>query len=264
MNTYYGCMIALTNKENQNMKNQKGFHTLEGLLLLVVVAIIGGVGWYVWQSTKNVNQSYYNASRSGTLVKGDLQKVANKPITAEKLDTDKPVTQPNTSPKTQPKTQPTQPVPTPQPTTKCSPSGSNPTSTVLQNNGYTSTKKFYEALQFAGLVNRVDQDKTVVFAVNDWVFDNKLTQAQKDYMFASPQNMESVLKWQIVPSCLFWAGYMESQKGDVNIQTLGGTVTHHYGSPGNIDGVQMAMWDFFSSNGAVHLITGFIKPPQVQ
>lgn len=29
-------------------KNQKGFSAIEGLLILVIVGIIGGTGWYVW------------------------------------------------------------------------------------------------------------------------------------------------------------------------------------------------------------------------
>gem|GEM_PF-5416893 len=31
-------------------KNQHGFGAIEGLLLLVIVSLIGFVGWYVWQS----------------------------------------------------------------------------------------------------------------------------------------------------------------------------------------------------------------------
>jgi hypothetical protein len=40
--------------------NQKGFAALESLLILVIIAIIGGVGYYVWHSkkqTKNVADS---------------------------------------------------------------------------------------------------------------------------------------------------------------------------------------------------------------
>jgi hypothetical protein len=133
----------------------------------------------------------------------------------------------------------------------------------LQDNGYTSTKKFYDALQFAGLIDEVNKPNTVVFAVNDWVFDHGLTQAQLDYMNMSPANMKSVLQWQVVHSCITWAGDISTSSGDVALTTMGGQVVHHYGSPGNIDGVQMAMWDFFSRTGAMHLITGFIRPPNV-
>ena len=37
--------------------NQKGFSAIEGLLILVIVGLIGGVGWYVWQSKKNADKS---------------------------------------------------------------------------------------------------------------------------------------------------------------------------------------------------------------
>lgn len=46
--------------------NQKGFSVIEGLLILVIVGLIGGIGWYVWQSNKSTgkNQSASNSSNS--------------------------------------------------------------------------------------------------------------------------------------------------------------------------------------------------------
>lgn len=38
-------------------KNQKGFSVIEAMLILVVVALIGGVGLYVWQSNKPTAKS---------------------------------------------------------------------------------------------------------------------------------------------------------------------------------------------------------------
>ena len=35
------------------MKKQGGFAILEAFMLLVIVAIVGGIGWYVWQTNKN-------------------------------------------------------------------------------------------------------------------------------------------------------------------------------------------------------------------
>ncbi len=35
------------------MKTQKGFAVLEGLLILVIIAIIGGTGWYAWHNNHN-------------------------------------------------------------------------------------------------------------------------------------------------------------------------------------------------------------------
>ena len=43
-------------------KNQKGFHALEALLILVLVGIIAGTGWYVWQSNKKTNKTLSEAS----------------------------------------------------------------------------------------------------------------------------------------------------------------------------------------------------------
>jgi hypothetical protein len=39
-------------------KNQNGFSVIEGLLILVIVGILGGVGWYVWDSNKKSNDIY--------------------------------------------------------------------------------------------------------------------------------------------------------------------------------------------------------------
>jgi hypothetical protein len=36
-------------------KNQKGFSAIEGLLIFIIVGIIAGVGWYVWDSNKKTN-----------------------------------------------------------------------------------------------------------------------------------------------------------------------------------------------------------------
>jgi hypothetical protein len=44
------------------MKRQKGFAHLEALLLLVLVAMIGGTLWYVWHSKQQANNLYGNLS----------------------------------------------------------------------------------------------------------------------------------------------------------------------------------------------------------
>lgn len=41
-------------------KNQSGFGTVETLLVVVLVGIIGFTGWYVWQANKDVNDSLKN------------------------------------------------------------------------------------------------------------------------------------------------------------------------------------------------------------
>ncbi len=44
-------------------KNQNGFSAVEGLLILVIVGLLGGVGWYVWQN-KQDDSSKTNISSS--------------------------------------------------------------------------------------------------------------------------------------------------------------------------------------------------------
>jgi hypothetical protein len=43
------------------MRTQKGFAALEALLLFVIIAIIGGTGWYVFKSKDAINQTYDSA-----------------------------------------------------------------------------------------------------------------------------------------------------------------------------------------------------------
>jgi hypothetical protein len=45
-------------------KNQKGFSAVEGLLIFIIVAIIAGVGWYVWDSNKKTNNILNSADKS--------------------------------------------------------------------------------------------------------------------------------------------------------------------------------------------------------
>ncbi|MDL2363040.1 MAG: hypothetical protein QFB86_01500 [Patescibacteria group bacterium] len=46
--------------------NQSGFSAIEGLLILAVVAIIGGTGWYVYNANKSTSNTYTTSSRSTT------------------------------------------------------------------------------------------------------------------------------------------------------------------------------------------------------
>ncbi len=45
---------------------QAGFTAVEGLLILVVVGIIGGVGWFVFKSKDDTNKTYDNSANSYT------------------------------------------------------------------------------------------------------------------------------------------------------------------------------------------------------
>lgn len=46
------------------MKSQKGFSVIEGLLILVIVGLLGGTGWYVWDSKKNSDKSLNTAAQT--------------------------------------------------------------------------------------------------------------------------------------------------------------------------------------------------------
>jgi len=50
------------------MKNQKGFSALEGLLILVIVSLIGFVGWYVFHTKASVNNTYKSAVQTSGAV----------------------------------------------------------------------------------------------------------------------------------------------------------------------------------------------------
>jgi uncharacterized protein (UPF0333 family) len=57
----------------------KGFSTVEGLLILIIVLILGGVGWYVWHSTKNANDilKSVDESSNSTQAETHTQAVGN-------------------------------------------------------------------------------------------------------------------------------------------------------------------------------------------
>lgn len=54
--------------------NNKGFTAVEGLLIFVVIAIIGGAGWYVWHSRQEADKSLNNAASQNY---ADPDKVTN-------------------------------------------------------------------------------------------------------------------------------------------------------------------------------------------
>lgn len=49
---------------NRLQRNQNGFTVVEALLVFVIVAIIGGTGWYVYNANKKTNSTYNEADRS--------------------------------------------------------------------------------------------------------------------------------------------------------------------------------------------------------
>jgi hypothetical protein len=46
--------------------NEKGFSAVEGLLILIIVSIIGGAGWYVWNANNKAQDSLDNADASSS------------------------------------------------------------------------------------------------------------------------------------------------------------------------------------------------------
>lgn len=139
-------------------------------------------------------------------------------------------------------------------------------SQYLQTNSYVTTTKLYSALQFAGLINTVNTKQYVVLAMDDSAW-SALTQAQLDYMNASPANMRSVLGWQIITSCITWKGVNPVQDLPVGttltVNTINGPVTftaRASGGLGTFGNARVGIWDWFTSNGAV-TIAGFVKTP---
>jgi Tfp pilus assembly protein PilE len=63
-------------------KNQKGFSVVEGLLVFVIIGIIGGVGYYVYQSQQETKKSQDNSNKSSLEIdaekKEDTTPVAKK------------------------------------------------------------------------------------------------------------------------------------------------------------------------------------------
>lgn len=49
--------------------NQKGFTVIEALLIMVIVAIIGGTGYYVYHSNTQANKNYKSSEANATFAK---------------------------------------------------------------------------------------------------------------------------------------------------------------------------------------------------
>ncbi len=50
------------------MKKQKGFAVVEGLLILVIVVLVAGIGWYVWNS-KNQTDKILSSTNNNSVTK---------------------------------------------------------------------------------------------------------------------------------------------------------------------------------------------------
>ncbi len=57
--------------------NQKGFGLIEGLLILIVVLLVGFIGYYVWNSQKEADDT---ANQAASSVQTEKQQTAPKPV----------------------------------------------------------------------------------------------------------------------------------------------------------------------------------------
>lgn len=65
------------------MKNNKGFALVEGLLVLVIVGMLTGIGWYVWNANNKTNDTLANTDAASSSV----AKSAKKQSAAQNDDT---------------------------------------------------------------------------------------------------------------------------------------------------------------------------------
>jgi hypothetical protein len=54
-------------ERNIMKKLQEGFSAVEGLLIVIIVGMLGGVGWYVWHSQKQVDKTYSQTANSSAV-----------------------------------------------------------------------------------------------------------------------------------------------------------------------------------------------------
>lgn len=259
-------------------KNEHGIAHLFLLIgILLLIAAVGGGAWRVNEVRKDklaAQKSSEDKKNKDAKAEGNVANDTAKPAeTANTPATNsqpKPAAKPTPSAPTTTPTKPAVPAPTVS-STNCTPTDASvyarmnegKKSSEFMLNGYSPSGKFKEALEFAGLLATVDSKKVVVFTPNDYVFDSKLSAAQKAFMYQSPDNMRSVLGWHVITSCVIWDDNLRDVKSAVTLQTLNGPVTFTPTTIGKVENASMAMWDWFTSNGAVHFITDFIKPPVI-
>ena len=263
---------------NKN-KNQKGFSAVELGIVLTVISMVSGIGIFVFHSrsvskpaTSTIPSFAPKEAVSNSTQQAELQKTADA---ASSIESGAIVNKTTSSVATKPSSTPLPaPAPAPNTTSNAETNGCLPpnasvyakyyigmsNSAYLQTNSYIETTKFRNALNYAGLLGTIDAKKTVVFAVSDYVFNNNLSASQLAYMNASPANMKSVLGWHIITSCVIWSNYIENVKSPITLNTLNGPVIYDP-TTGTVNGSSMGIWDWFTSNGAVHIISNLIAPP---
>ncbi len=250
---------------------------------LIVVALLGGL-----LASGHLLHTQNTKSTLKSTNKHALNTAASSVPEAQATSTPTPATAPSPNPTpstTKPKapvvsSAPTPtPTPTPSPapnTTNCLPPNPNSYQTYfandtnsqyLQTNSYANTTKLYAALQFAGLIDTINTKQYVVLAMDDSQWNN-FTQAQLNWMNASPANMKSVLGWQIITSCITWDGVnpvKDIPAGNTQtVNTLNGSVifTSKANGEGTFGNGSVGIWDWFTSNGSV-TIAGFVNTSSI-
>lgn len=66
-------------------KNEKGFSAVEVLLVLVVIGLLGGAGWYVWQSKNKNDQSTTSTSQADSKRENNKEAPKDEVATAKYL-----------------------------------------------------------------------------------------------------------------------------------------------------------------------------------
>ncbi len=248
---------------NKN-KNENGFAHL--MLILLVTGVLSLIGFASWRVIKSLNTksdakvSNTTKSESATNITAEaVLKDSKATVAVETVNTSAPTVTKNTTKTPTPVTS----KPSATAAANCGGAIYNGTNTAFMGTEtYLATKKFKAALEFAGLTSIVDGKNTVVFTMTDSIFDS-LSIAQKEYMNLSPENMRSVLGWHIITSCQTYASVFKNATAPITLQTLNGPVTYTTSGHGKVEAAEIAIWDWFTINGAVHYITGFIKPPQI-
>jgi type II secretory pathway pseudopilin PulG len=65
------------------MKNSKGFTIIEGLLIMVILGILGGTGWYVWSSHNKTTDTLNNADSANSSVADYSKSKSNSKSTTD-------------------------------------------------------------------------------------------------------------------------------------------------------------------------------------
>lgn len=65
---------------------QKGFAALETILIIIILAIIGFTGWYVWHSSEQAKDTYSSASHTAQSHSATTEKTTQKYLTIKQWD----------------------------------------------------------------------------------------------------------------------------------------------------------------------------------